>query len=666
MKKERITQIFLTTIFLLSSGSLLTSCKTCSHENKNEIEIVEPTEESSGKGTYFCQDCNQQIVLEIPQLTETNYTVSTKKATCTNPFTKTYTSQKYGTYNIEKGAKLFHTSNAGRCDFCNELINGLEFFPEYKRKITTTGGYPRLYELKDGTWLCGYDTGKIFVQRSFDEGETWTKPVKASFYDDAACANVDFFELENGDILCSYRAIGGNDSYKRAIYSSISHDGGLTWEKYNTIVSNYELGYDANKVKSVMQSHGGVGFYEPYVDLINGKITVMFADDFSPMAENVLGTVSENYRCQYIQSKELVNDEWMNSKIIMNGAIKKTVGNNTRVSRDGMPVYAKMHDGTYVLVFEGTYRDRENPAHPFEILLSYSKDGKNWSNPVEIYVPSGSGTKASAPYVCVTEDDRLIVSFQTDEDCYAAGKGIGDGVSIMKTMISDGTPIEKINVNSFYTAANVFGTQPGKSSLRNGMMLSKNKIYCCSGTDGAVYINSSDIPSKTDPINTYSPSIGKPTDYKIKSGDFEELENGTIRSLEKNSLAFLKDEEICDGTIRTSLILKNGTNQAGIVFRMDEDEIGYYFSINSNGKASLSEISGNAIIKRIYSSDDYAELYDSNNGYNLEVKMKGDTFDLFINDEEFYSFTSDSSLEGKIVGIKSLSSGTIFSKIFVQ
>lgn len=664
MKKERFSQIFLATTFLLSSGGLLTSCNSCAHNNKNAIEISEPTEESNGKGTYYCLDCEKEVVLDIPKLTSADYKVSKKKATCTKPFTTTYASEKYGTYEVYKGDKLFHTSNAGRCDYCGELINGLEFFPEYKRKITTTGGYPRLYELKDGTWLCGYDTGKIFVQRSFDDGKTWSNPVQASFYNDAVCANVDFFELENGDILCSYRAIGGTDTYRRAIYSSISHDKGVTWEKYNTVVSNYELGYDANKVRSVMQSHGGVGFYEPYVDLINGKVTVMYADDFSTMAENVGGSVSENYRCQYIQSKELVNGTWTNSKIIVNGAVKKTVGNNTRVSRDGMPVYAQMHDGTYVLVFEGTYRDRENPAHPFEILLSYSKDGENWSDPVEIYVPSGSGTKASAPYVCVTEDDRLIVSFQTDEDCYAAGKGVGDGVSIMKTMISDGTPIDKITADSFYTAANVFGTKPGKSSLWNGMMISDNTIYCCTGTDGAVYINSSEIPPM-DPINTYSPAIGKPEGYDIQSGDFEELENGTIRVLEKDSLAYVKDCEIYDGTISCSLMLKNKTNQAGIVFRMDEDELGYYFSVNSNGKISLAEIKGNKVINQIYSTEDYAEFYDPNNGYTLEVKMKDNNFDLYVNKEEVYSFTADAALNGKLVGIKSFNPNTIFSKVFI-
>ena len=73
-------------------------------------------------------------------------------------------------------------------------------------------------------------------------------------------------------------------------------------------------------------------------------------------------------------------------KIIMNGYIKKSPTNSgllPRISRDGMPVLDVMKDGTYVMVFEGTYRNVDylnftngklEEFHPFEILLSYSKD----------------------------------------------------------------------------------------------------------------------------------------------------------------------------------------------------------------------------------------------------------------------------------------------------
>ena len=92
--------------------------------------------------------------------------------------------------------------------------------------------------------------------------------------------------------------------------------------------------------------------------------------------------------------------------------------------------------------------------HPFEIVLSYSKDGESWSNPIEIYQGHYNGSKYSAPYICVTYKDQLIISFQTDDNSINSGFK-GDSFSIMKVIISKpGIPIEKINRNSFYGVVN--------------------------------------------------------------------------------------------------------------------------------------------------------------------------------------------------------------------
>ena len=48
--------------------------------------------------------------------------------------------------------------------------------------------------------------------RSNDEGLTWSEPSIVSNFPKYLCSNVDFFELPNHDIICSYRAIG-NPSY---------------------------------------------------------------------------------------------------------------------------------------------------------------------------------------------------------------------------------------------------------------------------------------------------------------------------------------------------------------------------------------------------------------------------------------------------------------------
>ena len=151
----------------------------------------------------------------------------------------------------------------------------------------------------------------------------------------------------------------------------------------------------------------------------------------------------------------------------MDGTIKrKPTGSEIkkRISRDGMPGINKMKDGTYVLVFEGTYRDRRYPLvtgnylkeyHAFEILLSYSKDGIIWSNPIEVYTPKNNLSKASAPYIVSTENNQLIISFQTDEDSLPNGVR-GDIYSIMKVMISKpGIDIKNINKESFYALCKI-------------------------------------------------------------------------------------------------------------------------------------------------------------------------------------------------------------------
>ena len=82
--------------------------------------------------------------------------------------------------------------------------------------------------------------------------------------------------------------------------------------------------------------------------------------------------------------------------------------------------------------------------------VSYSKDFVNWSNPVEIYVSKNNGTKSSAPFILCTDNNQLIVSFQTDEDSYDFGYR-GDKYSTMKDMISKhGISIEMINNYRFY------------------------------------------------------------------------------------------------------------------------------------------------------------------------------------------------------------------------
>ena len=482
-----------------------------------------PTETENGFEEYQCAVCGHIECKVLPKLSSSDYQVENLVANCAHGNGHRYVSEQYGTYEVTDNERTEHTVYGDYCDECHQLVGEFKFenFTAFNAE-----GYPRLYQLSDywdNAWLLGGDNGTIVVRRSSNQGASWTSPQVVSNLPDYACANVDFFELGNHDIICSYRAIGRSNApgliqYNRKLHFALSHDGGQTWVDGGDIVDNFKLaeqyGLTQNDAVTAMLQHGGIGFYEPYVDLINNVPTVMYADDFTSMLLKPLGpSVSRNYCSQYLMSQtyDMEAEEWSTERVaIMDGTTKKSPtgsGLEPRISRDGMPVFARMHNGTYVVVFEGTYRDTSyysetggkmlTEYHPFEILMSYSYDGITWANPVEIYTPHNNGSKSSAPFVCVTEDDRLIVSFQTDED--AVPLYVGDAVSVMKCMISKpGVAIEDITQESFYSVTNVNNTPVGAGSLWNGMMLIGNKLYTCSS---GCKVRVSDIPVYADPAD---------------------------------------------------------------------------------------------------------------------------------------------------------------------
>ena len=129
--------------------------------------------------------------------------------------------------------------------------------------------------------------------RSNDQGLTWSKPSIVSNFPNHFCSNVDFFELPNHDIICSYRAIGKSDDpnpkikYNRKIFSSISKDGGKTWKDLGLIVDNFvlsdRLGKSLQDAYEAVIHESNVGFFEPFVQYFNNTITIIYADDFTPM-----------------------------------------------------------------------------------------------------------------------------------------------------------------------------------------------------------------------------------------------------------------------------------------------------------------------------------------------------------------------------------------------
>lgn len=487
----------------------LAGCSKKHDHNYVFDHVDDPTLTSDGYYVTKCSICGEEHKETIPHLNDKDYTVSTVEASCLNPGYDLYSSEKYGEFKNITSEQLDHSTYDGVCEYCDHSINNFTFSKDTIVKINAGGNaYPRLLALEseEDVLLCVYEqSGKCVIKRSEDNGATWSKrTVTASFHDEVVCGNPILFEAKDGTIYCGYRALArSSDANARNIYSSVSYDGGETFEDFAVVEDIYDLGYTRDQVAAAVRKHGGIGFFEPFFGYINDKLVCMYADDATPMLEDVWKNASLNYACQRLVYKELIDGEWTNRTVVMDGAVEKSINEISlaQTSRDGMPEFAQLSDGTYVLVFEGTYRRASNyGSNPFEILISYSKDGKTWSQPIEVFQPHGNTTKASAPDIEITKDDRLIISFQTDEDCYAAGKGIGDGVSIMKVIISDGTPVDKLTKENFYEAKNPFFKEPGQQSVWTGMMLKDDTLYCVAG-DGSVIMNTAEVPLRAEPIH---------------------------------------------------------------------------------------------------------------------------------------------------------------------
>ena len=664
--------------------------KHCKHSYVYSKVEKQPTQEKEGIKIYICKYCRKKYSKTIPKLNKKNYIIENITSNCEHGNGVRYISELYGKYEITDNDIKLHSIYGKKCHECNHLIGEFDFKSLGPLKCT---GYPRLIQLSsywNNNWLLGGNFGNnVGCRVSKDKGFTWTEPIDISFFPNHVCSNIDLYELPNHDIISSFRAIGRFDDpdenirYNRKLGCSISHDGGYTWENIGSIIDNYnlakKLGFTQEQAKKAVQDEDKVGFFEPFVMLLNNQISVFYADDFTPMVNHTINDDPYyNYMVQniYTQTYDIKNQKWSEERtLIMDGSILKSPtgsGLIKRISRDGMPVATTMKDGTYVLIFEGTYRDRDYPLltgkylghHKwFEIVMSYSKDGINWSNPVEIYVSKNNGTKSSAPFVLCNDKNQLIVSFQTDEESYDFGYD-GDIYSIMKVMISKpGIPIEEINRDSFYALCNNNNSPIGALSNWNGMMLLGNTLYTVSSENTIKY---SEIPIYEEP-NKYNEKL-KESYYFLKGK--VSIYGDKLISL--NNEIFVINKNI--DTNNTPKFYTYATpfckSDVGLIFGIDHFELTddyYFFQINEKGNLTLLKSEKGIYYNLMIGENKYIEHYNRNNTYKMEVSFNPQNGNIItsINDELIYS-TNDKSLKGNKVGFISHGEHTVFKQILSE
>jgi len=250
--------------------------------------------------------------------------------------------------------------------------------------------YPRAVRLSDGTWLLVFTTyvpgdsgyllnakgGNVLVVfESKDQCRTWKK--LSTIADPGRdMDNGEMIQLPNGDILLAARSVRWQESYQLPVYRS--NDLGLTWKLISEI--------DANEGKPGALGNPDKGVYEPHLYQISPTVlAVMYSTE-------VHVTESPSY------------SQTVAEKISIDGG--QTWGKETWVAsgdpadRPGMPVWTKMNDGRYVVVYEvGGPKD-------YPIYCKFSKDGIHWDSGLGSPVPIQKG----APYVVSLSNGTLVLT----------------------------------------------------------------------------------------------------------------------------------------------------------------------------------------------------------------------------------------------------------------
>ena len=330
-----------------------------------------------------------------------------------------------------------------------------------EKSLYNGGGAPRIYSVNN-TLIAGYEirsssSGKNIINTmiSTDNGNTWVNSRKASFKDNLNCANINFYAYQ-GNLYMAYRATGTvSGKFQTYLEVSISYDNGNSWQHHSEI-AHY-------------QNSGTYGVWEPYLGVLNNKLTCFYAND----SRNITSY-------QNIEYLVWNGTSWSNRTIISNGKKHK--------SRDGMPVWTRLSNGYYIAGIESS---KYGSTNPFVIQALVSSDGVNWSEPVDVYIPKTKKSKAAAPGIVELPTKQIVISFQTDED----KSNKGDQYSVQKTITSTTDINDIVNAiksgtsitNKFSQSDDVF---KGSSTTWGGIYYKNNWLYIAAGGSGSKYSGS--------------------------------------------------------------------------------------------------------------------------------------------------------------------------------
>lgn len=250
--------------------------------------------------------------------------------------------------------------------------------------------YGRMVVLKNGTWLAAYTISRnngyakdpegglqLRVSASTDRGATWTD--LATLTDPGRdLDNAQLHQRPDGSLLLGCRSVRWQESYRLPVYRS--PDGGRTWAKFSTIATAEGSPGSLGKPDK--------GLYEPhFYDLDNGQVAVMYANETH---------VTEAPSYSQIISEKISPDggkTWGPEIWVAHQPGKGS-------SRPGMPVWTKLKNGQFGVVYEICGPEK------CDVYFKTSPDGKAW--------PVGFGTpvpgQLGGPYLLSLADGRLVVT----------------------------------------------------------------------------------------------------------------------------------------------------------------------------------------------------------------------------------------------------------------
>lgn len=250
--------------------------------------------------------------------------------------------------------------------------------------------YGRMLKLDNGTWLAAYTVSRnagykknpkggyaIEIAESTDKGRHW-KPIGLLSEPGRDVDNAAFIQLPDGSILLACRSVRWQESYRLPVYKST--DGGHRWKKISII--------DANEGNPGELGHPDKGIYEPHFYFLeDGRLAVMYANEKH---------VTENPSYSQIISEKISPDygkSWGKE-------IWVAYEPGHPASRPGMPVWTRMKNGTYIVVYEICGPEKCN------IYYKTSEDGIQWPVSLGTHIPNQNG----APYILSLKDGTLVLT----------------------------------------------------------------------------------------------------------------------------------------------------------------------------------------------------------------------------------------------------------------